>query len=191
MKSFSSEIDDKQQETTIADFDKAKQIEQQERVRIKIASIRDANEKIKQEQRLAFVKEQAKARHYEFMRARDAYVNEKLKHQPENELVFKGDRRSYEDHVRKHRRDFLDTPKGKDLKKEYDEQQEKEWSNCEKEVDDVIQKQNEQEMVEQRRSQIEQQYEEARQRASEAFERASQREGRNQEKGKDLGIEIE
>ena len=58
-------------------------------------------------------------------------------------------------------------------------------------VDDVIQKQNEQEMIEQRRSQMEQQYEEARQRASEAFERASQREGRNQEKGKDLGIEIE
>ena len=93
MKSFSSEIDNEKQSVIVSDFTSAKQIEKEEAIKIKIASIRNESERDKQERGFALAKEHDRILDEKLKRAQDAYVNEKLRHELKNQLVFKGDER--------------------------------------------------------------------------------------------------
>ena len=144
MKSFSSEIDNEKQSVIVSDFTSAKQIEKEEAIKIKIASIRNESERDKQERGFALAKEHDRILDEKLKRAQDAYVNEKLRHELKNQLVFKGDERTYEQRERELRHEYVQTPEGKGICAEHDGQKADRWQNYERILDEAIQAEREQ-----------------------------------------------
>ncbi|WP_375228641.1 hypothetical protein [Roseobacter sp. S98] len=125
MASFSDEIDDKKQSSIVSDHDQSTQIPELEKLRYRIAGIKDEAERAVCEARLANLDEHADLADRAYKIAEARYVDKHVEPFPELKPELPPDSRSYAQRVEAAQKEFAQSDRGLELQDMREERAEK------------------------------------------------------------------